>query len=106
MSPNRNYISGRNFEYAYRKTLMAEGFLVIRASGSHGPFDLVGIKAGTPVQLVQCKVCQDVATATRIIKAFKKNPPLTVLVDDHPSYIQSIVIKVKGVRALMEEFAL
>lgn len=51
---NKNYIRGRNIEYKAKKELEAQGYTVIRASGSHGIFDLV---AGNKDEVVwiQCK---------------------------------------------------
>jgi len=39
-----NYIRGRNFEYKVKKLLEEEGNIVLRTAGSHGLFDLIGIK--------------------------------------------------------------
>ncbi len=66
---NRNYINGRAKEYRVKHAKERDGFVVIRASGSHGLFDLVAIRApgkrGTNsdhegrgdglIQLIQCK---------------------------------------------------
>ena len=41
MRRRQNYRSGRAFEWAYRKYLIAQGYSVLRAAGSKGPFDLV-----------------------------------------------------------------
>ena len=38
---NKNYISGRNFEYRTKYFLEKIGYFVMRAHGSKGPFDLV-----------------------------------------------------------------
>lgn len=38
---NKNYISGRNFEYRTKHFLEKIGYFVMRAHGSKGPFDLV-----------------------------------------------------------------
>lgn len=42
--PNKNYVSGRNFEYKVRDYLVSKGYLVIRSAGSKGVADLVAIK--------------------------------------------------------------
>jgi len=44
---NKNYQKGRRIEYKFKKILEEEGFHTIRASGSHGDFDLVSIKRNT-----------------------------------------------------------
>jgi Holliday junction resolvase len=38
---NRNYINGRMREYQAIKELESNGEIVIRAAGSHGPFDII-----------------------------------------------------------------
>jgi Holliday junction resolvase len=40
---NANYGKGRRYEYRAKKSLESMGYTVIRAAGSHGPFDLVAI---------------------------------------------------------------
>lgn len=51
---------GANFERRVRAHLEAEGWLVVRAAGSRGCFDLVALRpngrGGCQVSLVQCKV--------------------------------------------------
>ncbi|MFZ8804656.1 MAG: hypothetical protein ACO2PO_16970 [Candidatus Calescibacterium sp.] len=42
--PNKRYVSGRQFEYKIKQHLEKEGWKVFRTSGSHGLFDLIGIK--------------------------------------------------------------
>jgi len=39
--PNKNYISGRNFEYRTKYFLEKRGWFVMRSHGSKGIFDLV-----------------------------------------------------------------
>ena len=41
--PNKNYVNGRNREYKIANTLRSKGWIVVRASGSHSPIDLVAI---------------------------------------------------------------
>ena len=60
--PNRNYVKGRAFEYRVKKFLESKGYFVMRAYGSKGLFDLVGIpppatheKAFNFPYLIQCK---------------------------------------------------
>jgi len=52
--PNTNYRAGRDLEYATAKDLEINGYLVIRAAGSHGLADLIAFKFGE-VLIVQCK---------------------------------------------------
>lgn len=73
---NSNYVKGRAFEYAVRKSLQEEGYEVMRTAGSHGHFDLIAIKPSQPViELVQCKVVKNHAAADRLIKGFRSAPP-------------------------------
>jgi predicted RNA binding protein YcfA (HicA-like mRNA interferase family) len=41
---NERYTKGRNFEYQIKKIFEKKGFKVMRASGSHGLFDLIAFK--------------------------------------------------------------
>jgi hypothetical protein len=41
---NRNYRNGRRAEYEARALLISEGYAVMRAAGSKGAADLVGVK--------------------------------------------------------------
>jgi hypothetical protein len=97
MSPNTNYNSGRAFEYKRRKHWISEGYAVIRAAGSHGPFDLIGFKSAHPVLAIQCKRVEDASTAKRLLKEFRDSPPL------QPSkyFRQVMEVYVKDTRALI-----
>lgn len=92
--PNANYQKGRRFEYErlkhYREVM---GHDVIRASGSHGNWDLVAIDAKHAiVTLIQCKVCSEMATAKRLLNQFREHPPLTPMKNIH----QRMEVKVTG----------
>jgi len=41
---NKKYVKGRSFEYQIKKIFEKRGFNVMRASGSHGLFDLIAFK--------------------------------------------------------------
>ncbi len=49
------YRRGADFERRVAEHLTTDGYLVLRAAGSHGHADLVALKAGQ-VLLVQCKL--------------------------------------------------
>lgn len=51
----RNYARGAELERTVAEKLRARGWTVIRAAGSHGPFDLVAIQPGPRLWLIQCK---------------------------------------------------
>lgn len=76
MSPNPNYRAGRAFEYKRKAHYQKEGYEMIRASGSHGLFDLVGFHPDKPTIGVQCKRVQTHAEGLRLLKNFKETPPL------------------------------
>lgn len=52
--PNKNYISGRNFEYRVKKRFEKKGFYVFRSAGSKSKIDLIAI-SWNRVLLIQCK---------------------------------------------------
>ena len=49
-----NYANGTRFEHKVAADLRGDGYLVVRAAGSHGEADLVALKPGQVV-LVQAK---------------------------------------------------
>ena len=51
---NKNYVSGRRFEYTIKKALEKLGWIAIRSAGSHSPFDIIAIK-GDRILLLQLK---------------------------------------------------
>jgi Holliday junction resolvase-like predicted endonuclease len=54
--PNSNYRDGRDLEYAVMKHLKDNGYIILaRASGSHGPADVIALKPRGELLLVQCK---------------------------------------------------
>ena len=53
--PNKNYISGRRFEYRVKKHLENKGWVVFRTAGSHSPVDLIAFRKGLKPCLIQCK---------------------------------------------------
>lgn len=97
--PNKNYVAGRNFEYARKKVWESKGYVVIRASGSHGPYDLIAIKVREPVALIQCKRVRHEKDAYKIIRKFIKNPPLSTF----GHYIQVIEVHVVGGKVISDQ---
>lgn len=92
MSPNKNYTAGRAFEYKRKKYWTEQGYDVIRASGSHGPYDLVALRAGTPTLAIQCKRCTKESEANSLLREFRKNPPLA----PNKYFHQRMEVQVKG----------
>ena len=41
--PNRNYITGRRYEYKVRDTWREKGYTAFRSAGSHSPYDVVAL---------------------------------------------------------------
>jgi hypothetical protein len=78
--PNRNYISGRAYEYKVKRHWESQGYVVLRSAGSRGPFDLVALPGPKlrqkKVVAIQCKRGKTEASALRLINDFKTNPPL------------------------------
>ena len=52
--PNKNYNSGRSFEYRIKKWLEERGWLCCRTAGSHSPFDIIAMACGQTLA-IQCK---------------------------------------------------
>ena len=57
---NKNYQSGRNFEYRVKKYLEKIGYYVMRSAGSKGQIDIMAVPTlsnceGSNVLLIQCK---------------------------------------------------
>lgn len=93
---NTNYIRGRAFEYARMRHWEGKGYLTLRTAGSHGPFDIVAVRANAPVALIQCKIVQTETEARRLIRQFTENPPLS----PYGKYHQVMEVKVKGGKVL------
>jgi len=76
---NRNYNRGRAYEYKAKKALEQQGWTVIRAAGSHGPYDLIAFKEGQRVRCIQIKATK-VAAGIRLLERrfsdqFEENAP-------------------------------
>lgn len=79
--PNKNYLKGRRFEYEVMNELRANGFSAMRTSGSHGHFDVIGIKLANGqqhIKFIQCKVIQKYSASAmkKLILDFNKNTPV------------------------------
>lgn len=93
---NSNYVAGRAFEYETMRTWEARGYMAIRASGSHGAYDIIAFRPDRKPEMVQCKRTSDLATANRLLLSFKA--------DTVPSrhYHQTMSVKIKGTREPIE----
>lgn len=90
--PNKNYLAGRRLEYEVKAHYERQGALVIRASGSHGAFDLVVIHKSGQVELVQCKGAKEQAALDLLKKKWRLDPPLGNKV--HYQFLQTLATKV------------
>ena len=78
MAGNRNYISGRSFEYLTMRKLEKEGYTCSRMAGSHGVYDIIAWNH------IQCRFIQ-------VKKQNKPNANIDSLYGDD-------VTKIKGER--------
>lgn len=99
--PNTNYLRGVRFERLRKKRWEEAGYHVIRASGSHGKFDLVAIYPGGIVNLIQCKVTASMKGVGKMVNDFQKKPPMLKSV----SYNQCLEIWVRSERKLLQVFS-
>jgi Holliday junction resolvase len=92
--PNSNYNRGRRFEWELKRDLENDGFLVTRASGSHGVFDLIALKEEhdeSIAWLIQCKVTKNKKSIPQLIKDFSNNLPFS-----QKAFTQKLAIKIIG----------
>ena len=93
--PNLNYKAGRRLEWGRRKHWMKRGWVVVRSSGSHGAWDLCGVRLEDPthpVMFIQCKVLADKNKAKSLLQKFKAHPPMPA----SPHWTMTLEIQVKG----------
>jgi len=91
---NKNYRSGRDLEYSRMKYYKSLGCRVIRASGSHGIFDLCIFHPNGSVWGIQCKLVDTLGKANALLEKWKSNPPIQDKVTN--KFIQVLEVKVKG----------
>jgi Holliday junction resolvase len=96
---NLNYNRGRRFEWELKRELEADGFLVTRASGSHGVFDLIALRERggelhlPDIWLIQCKVSKSKKGIAQLIKDFEDTLPFS-----QSTFTQKLAIKITGER--------
>lgn len=75
MSPNKNYIRGRNNEYKAIRLLQKAGYDCIRSAGSHGTWDIIAYNSNG-IRFIQVKT-NDCVTALDLesIQEFNNIPP-------------------------------
>ena len=91
--PNPMYARGVRFERELKKAWEDNRYTVIRASGSHGIYDLVCIPENNRSSIygIQCKVTKTEKRAKQLTDAFQKKPPLPI-----GTCIQILSVKVLG----------
>ena len=96
---NKAYQQGVRWERECKKDWESRNFVVIRASGSHGIFDLVCVPENNKSGIygIQCKVTKAEKRAKQLTDAFRKKPPLPV-----GACIQVLSVKVLGQRLKVE----
>ena len=94
--PNKNYIAGRAFEYATMRDYEKRGFDCIRASGSHGEFDVIAYALGRKPVFIQCKKVESRSTGNLLVDRFVETTEPCLW------YHQCMRVKVKGVVTPME----
>lgn len=87
--PNPNYKAGRRLEYEVKDLWEAQGFLTIRASGSHGAYDIIGFRWDRKPAFIQCKRVSTEGQRNTLLKKFKQTTPSEY-------YHQVLAVKVKG----------
>jgi hypothetical protein len=72
--PNKNYRKGVAIERKAKDLLEILGYTVIRAAGSHGPWDLIAVKEGStsPVRCIQVKSCPTLVGAKRLLAKYQR----------------------------------
>jgi hypothetical protein len=70
------------------------GYRTIRASGSHGEWDVVCYRSWVKPNFIQCKVVDSEAAAKRLIAKFENAP--------ERYFHQTLRVKVKGTKTPME----
>ena len=70
-----HYRKGTDFERRVKHELEDAGWFVVRSAGSHGPVDLVAIRAGSPTMLIQCKTAPPTGAETVALDMFAATMP-------------------------------
>lgn len=69
-----NYERGRAYEYRAKRELEAQGYTVIRSSGSHGPHDLIAFRGNEKVRCIQIKRTKSPAGVKQLLGKFQPLP--------------------------------
>ena len=69
---NKNYQSGRNFEYRVKRYLEEKGYYVMRSAGSKSPFDLIAVPTHITTDVISCVLLIQCKYGTKISKKEKE----------------------------------
>lgn len=94
--PNANYINGRRFEYETMAYWRERGYQTIRASGSHGAYDIIAFRVDRKPDFIQCKNSAKETTAKKLLKDFQDTTAPSSF------YHQTMMVKIKGGEILQE----
>lgn len=89
---NKNYVSGRNFEYATQREYERKGYNTVRAAGSHGVYDVIAFHKDKKPVFIQCKAVTTEAQQKKLIADFTKTTAPA------KSFEQVIRVKLKGTK--------
>jgi hypothetical protein len=65
--PNRNYITGRRFEYKVRDLWKDRGYRAVRTAGSHSPYDVIALRRVGEDEAIEREVIRGVEYTQYII---------------------------------------
>ena len=98
--PNLHYRAGARLEYGRKKHWQKRKWTIVRSSGSHGIWDLCGVRLedpSHPVMFLQCKRVETAQQAKAMVKRFKANPPMP----KSPHWVMFLEIQIKGSREVI-----
>ena len=87
-------------EFGRRKHYQKRGWSVVRSAGSHGIWDLCGVRLEDPehpVMFVQCKRVNTIQAAKAMLTKFEKDPPMP----KSSHWIMRLEVQVKGSRDIL-----
>lgn len=93
--PNRNYQAGAAFERRRKAHYESEGYVVVKAGGSKGPFDLVclpspAMRRDSSTLAVQCKRVTTIGAAERLQRKWLSTNRLVYSTEVLDIYIKDI----------------
>lgn len=93
--PNKQYQAGRRFEYECIRMWEKRDYKCIRASGSHGLYDIVAFRPDRKPEFIQCKRVADSPQGRRLIEKFREDTISAAF------FHQTIAVRVKGTKDVL-----